>query len=195
MLNELGSYTKLIHSIGTTGFGKVFDWSHNVLSKSKNWKQFMLQEWDAYHRLEVLEKYKMLEEAQVKKIKSFLSKSAKWKDLSPHLNHGDIRLKNVIVDDRGKIVAIIDWEDSCSSIAPLWDFSIALHDLSVDEKQAFLKGYGISFDELRELSPALKVLNILNYATTIQGFADNKDKEMKTLYRLRLNGYLDLYTV
>jgi aminoglycoside phosphotransferase (APT) family kinase protein len=53
-----------------------------------------------------------------------------------------MRLKNVMVDEAGKITAVIDWEFCSSNVAPYWD--LALHDLSVDAKQAFLGGYGVS---------------------------------------------------
>ena len=50
-------------------------------------------------------------------------------------------MKNVIVNEAGEIKAILDWEDCSSNCAPYWDFSIALHDLSIDGKQKFLEGY------------------------------------------------------
>lgn len=59
-------------------------------------------------------------------------------------NHGDLRMKNVLVDQDGGICAILDWEKCMSIVAPHWELALALHDLSIDEKQAFLAGYGLS---------------------------------------------------
>ena len=36
------------------------------------------------------------------------------------------------------------WEFCSSNVAPYWDLSLALHDLSIDAKQASLGGYGVS---------------------------------------------------
>jgi aminoglycoside phosphotransferase (APT) family kinase protein len=112
---------------------------------------------------------------------------------APSLNHGDMRLKNVIVDAAGKITAIIDWEECCSQIAPYWDLSVALHDLSVDAKQAFLEGYGLSPKDLGALAPSLRALNIVNYAPAIERAA--RDRVALDWFRARLAGALDLYTL
>jgi hygromycin-B 4-O-kinase len=37
ILRELGHYAALINSIPTTGFGSVFDWSNNQLSRNATW--------------------------------------------------------------------------------------------------------------------------------------------------------------
>ncbi len=63
-----------------------------------------------------------------------------------------MRLKNVVVDDRGTITAVIDWEFCTSNLAPYWDLSVALHDLSIDAKQQFLVGYGLRDSKVREIA-------------------------------------------
>src|SRR6185503_16476324 len=40
ILHKLGKYAKTIHSIPTEGFGSVFNWSKNKLSKNKTWLDF-----------------------------------------------------------------------------------------------------------------------------------------------------------
>jgi aminoglycoside phosphotransferase (APT) family kinase protein len=45
ILQKLGKYARMIHSIPTTGFGKVFDWSKNKLSKKKTWSEFLENYW------------------------------------------------------------------------------------------------------------------------------------------------------
>ena len=136
----------------------------------------------------------MLTKGNYKKLVTLLKKIERWKD-KPTLNHGDIRLKNVIIDDKAKIIAIIDWEDCSSNIAPFWELSIALHDLSIDDKQAFLEGYGLPAEEFSRKAYALKALNIINYAPQIERLAKRKDKKTLEQYRLRLNGYLDMFSL
>jgi hygromycin-B 4-O-kinase len=192
VLHDLGRYAQLIHSIPTSNFGDVFDWSQNKLSKNKTWKEFLNNELAFAGRLQVIEKLNILTKPHLKKFISQFHAIEKWKD-TPCLNHGDLRLKNVIASDNGKILAIIDWENCMSNIAPYWDLSIALHDLSIDEKQCFLDGYGISPEAFEKMSHAIRTINIINYAPILQEISQRKDKHALAWYRLRLNGQMDLY--
>jgi hygromycin-B 4-O-kinase len=193
ILSEFGRYAKLIHTIPTSGFGKVFDWSENQLSKNATWTQFLETEMDLNARLEIIEKSKIMSPANFKSLCRRLKQIRNWTK-KPSLNHGDMRLKNVIINDAGKIIGIIDWEHAISNIAPYWDFSIALHDLSIDGKQQFLEGYGIETAEFSKMAYATKVFNIINYAPKIKRLSDRKDLLALEFYSLRLNGYLDLYS-
>ncbi len=194
ILFEIGHYAQLIHTIRTNNYGNNFDWSKNRLSKNKTWKEYLLDEFNVRERIDILSKNDMLNKAQLKKLSSLVPRMEKWK-VDPVLNHGDLRLKNVIIDNNGKILALIDWEHCCSSIAPYWDLSIALHDLSVDAREEFLKGYGIDPSNFNEIAPFLKVFNILNYAETVSRFAKRKNMKELAFYRLRLQGTLDLFSL
>ena len=104
-------------------------------------------------------------------------------------------MKNVIVNEAGEIKAILDWEDCSSNCAPYWDFSIALHDLSIDGKQKFLEGYEPDVEEFSKKAYALTVFNIINYIPALQGIINKKDKTRLELYKLRLDGSLDLFSI
>jgi aminoglycoside phosphotransferase (APT) family kinase protein len=191
VLRELGNYTRLIHSIPTSSFGQVFDWSHNRLHRNKTWRNYLNNELDVARRMEVLEKANVLTPMHFKKLQSSVERIKTWKQ-TPRLNHGDIRLKNVITNKKGKILAIVDWDNCISSVAPYWDFSIALHDLSVDAKQEFLEGYGVHADEFKSMSYALKTFNTLNYVPYIERIIQRRQSGLLAWYKVRLNGYLDL---
>lgn len=191
VLRELGNYTRLIHSISTTSFGQVFDWSNKRLPRNKTWRDYLNDELEVARRMEVLEQANVLTPTHFKKLQSSVERIEKWKQ-APRLNHGDIRLKNVITNEKGKILAIVDWDNCISSIAPYWDFSIALHDLSVDAKQEFLEGYGVRADEFKSMSYALKTFNTLNYVPYIERIIQRKESGLLAWYKVRLNGYLDL---
>ncbi|MEO5673345.1 MAG: phosphotransferase [Chitinophagales bacterium] len=118
----------------------------------------------------------------------------KWRE-KPALNHGDIRTKNILIDDKGKISAIFDWENCISTIVPYWDLSISLHDLNLDEKQEFLAGYGIKEMEFSRIAKAVKAFNLINYAPVIQRIAARKQTRLIEHYRLRFNGLPDLYSL
>jgi aminoglycoside phosphotransferase (APT) family kinase protein len=193
IIHELGRYTALINSIPTSGFGGTFDWSSNQLSRNETWQEFLDKELQVQARLELMEKHRILSPALVTKIRSTLG-GVGGVSLRPALNHGDIRLKNVIVDGDGLITAIIDWEHCMSNIAPAWELSLALHDLAVDEKEEFLKGYGLSESDIADLAPVMKALNLINYAPEIERALDSDNTAQLERYRTRLSGALDLYS-
>jgi hygromycin-B 4-O-kinase len=193
IVNELGRYAALINSVRTKGFGATFDWSKNKLSRNVNWQEFLNDELQLTHRLKVLESWRLITESTSAKLRKLL-KQADRKSQSPVLNHGDLRLKNVLVDKQGKITAIVDWEHCVSNIVA-WDFSIALHDLSIDERQQFLMGYGVTETRFTALAPLVKALNIANYAPVVEHLSTRERTLKLKQLRLRLKGYLDLYSV
>lgn len=192
ILNELGRLAARINSIRTRSFGQTFDWSENKLSKNKTFKEWLHEEYDAEGKLELLRKHKMLTPQRAKAIEKIFADAARSNG-RPVLNHSDLRLKNVIADEDGKIQAVIDWEGCTSNIPPAWELSLALHDLGPDEMQAFLEGYEIKPKKLEESMPLVRAYNITNYATAVGEVA--KDKKLLEHYRLRLSGLLDLYSV
>lgn len=194
IVREMGRYAVLINSIKTDGFGSTFDWSSNLLSRNESWTDYLESELRFEDRLRLLEKRKMLEPAQIKKIRKILLDAGK-ENSKPALNHGDIRLKNVMVDESGRITAFLDWEDCTSNLAPAWELSISLHDLSTDEKQVFLEGYGLKEKEIVELMPLIKAINFINYAPAIERLANEKDAASLEKYQTRLSGALDFFSL
>lgn len=194
LIEEMGHYAALIHSISTHHFGTSFDWTRNKLSKNDTWKNYLHNELNVQQRLSVLIKNKMLPPASLTKLKALIKKMEAWKG-KPCLHHGDLRLKNVMADKTGRITALIDWDNCKSSIGAYWDLSIALHDLTVDEKFTFLKGYGVTMKNFSSMAPFLKALNILNYAPVVERLVQLKHKQKLERYRVRLSGHVDLYAV
>lgn len=195
VLREMGRLTALIHGIETSGFGHTFDWSSNRLSRNETWKEYLHGELKVQPRLAVLEQHQMLGKDQLKALRAIICDMESWNDPKPTLNHGDMRLKNVVVDEAGRITAVIDWEFCTSNVAPYWDLSLALHDLSIDANDEFLTGYGLTEAELRETAPVLKAINLLNYAPYVERAAEEGDKPKLERYRTRLSGALDFYSL
>lgn len=194
IIREMGRYASLINSIRTTGFGNNFDWHNRKQLKRFSWPDYLDQEWLLADRFRILEEQKMLSSRQIKVLRGILDEAKKLKESSA-LNHGDLRLKNVIVDEDGEITAIVDWEESLSTMAPHWEVSIALHDLSIDEKHLFIEGYGLSHADIEDMALLMKAFNILNYATAIRRAAEEEDRKTLTECRLRLHGCLDLFSL
>ena len=193
IVHEIGRYAQVINSIRTTNFGSNFDWTTNGPQHS-TWAEYLNNEWQFEQRLGVFAQHKMLSGQQIQKLRKIKIDSRTMR-IEPALNHGDLRLKNVIVDDDGEIAAILDWEDCLSTIAPQWDLSISLHDLSIDEKHLFLEGYGLGLTQAEEMSPLIKAFNIVNYSNAIAGAAETGDHKSLAEFRLRLSGALDLYSL
>jgi hygromycin-B 4-O-kinase len=191
---ELGALAKRIHGIRTQGYGRTFDWSSNTLSKRETWRDYLAKELRVAERIETLERWKMLPPPALRRLRATVRRMEKW-EVRPALTHADLRLKNVIVDEAGRIGAVIDWENCESNLAPHWDLAFALHDLGVDAKEAFVEGYGLRAKELLELAPAVRAINLLGYAPAVEAMAAQKDRRGLERYRARLGGALDLYAI
>jgi aminoglycoside phosphotransferase (APT) family kinase protein len=193
IVGELGRYAKVINSIRTRGFGETFDWSNNELSRNRTLKEYLEGEYRYDSRIETLQRSKLCPAETLKYLKGVLREMLKIKT-RPALNHGDLRLKNAIVDEAGKIVAILDWEKATSNIAPHWELSVALHDLGVDAREKFIAGYGITPKRLGQIAPYVKAFNLLNYTDKINEALAAKDRSALEKFRTRLSGYFDLYS-
>ena len=193
IVHDMGRYAQVINSIRTTNFGSNFDWTMNG-PKHNTWAEYLDREWDPEKRLRVLEQHQMLSTERIARLRTIIDET-RTMQVEPSLNHGDLRLKNVIVDDDGEIAAIIDWDDCLSTIAPPWELSIALHDLSIDEKHSFLEGYGLATKQVEEMSPLIKAFNIINYSGAIEAAFETQDHKAIANFRLRLSDALDMYSV
>jgi aminoglycoside phosphotransferase (APT) family kinase protein len=194
VLREMGHYTALINSIATTDFGHNFDWSPNELSRHHSWKEYLEDGLRVDGLVKTFTRSKILSAANLKKIKEGVKRLASLTG-KPTLNHGDMRLKNVMLDDKDAICAIIDWEHATSNLAPYWELAIALHDLGIDEREAFLEGYGLAPKDYGKVSDAVKVLNILHYASVVGTVLKRKDRARLAHLEQRLNGAHDLYSL
>jgi aminoglycoside phosphotransferase (APT) family kinase protein len=194
LLEELGGYAAKINAIPTHDFGPMFDWSPNKLSRRRTWQEYLDAELRVEERCEVLERAGLLERANLSKLRGQIKRMRQWEG-KPTLSHGDLRLKNLILDDQGKITAILDWEKTTSNLAPYWELSLALHDLTVDEKEMFLRGYGLDPKAYAKLAPGIKALNLLNYAKTARIAMAHRNKALLLSLRIRLNGGWDLYSL
>lgn len=192
ILHDLGRYAEMINSIRTAGFGTDFDWTTDETNAT--WEAYLEREFELEKRLELFLTNRILPEAEINQLREII-KGPQTKNVTPALNHSDLRLKNVIVDESGDIAAIVDWEECISTIAPQWELSIALHDLSIDEKHAFIDGYGLSTDQMQEMAPLVKIFNILNYSVAVETAVEKNDDKTLNHLKLRLNGSLDLYSV
>jgi aminoglycoside phosphotransferase (APT) family kinase protein len=192
ILHDLGRYAAQINSIRTSGFGTEFDWTRQETNAT--WEAYLEKEFELDKRLQLFSSNRILSDAKINQLAEII-RGVQTKHFTPSLNHSDLRLKNAIVDEGGDIAAIIDWEDCLSTIAPQWELSVALHDLSIDEKHAFIEGYGLSSGDIHEMAPLIKAFNILNYSAVVETAVEKGDHKQLGELKLRLNGCFDLYSL
>ena len=197
IIHSMGRYAAMINSIQTHGFGSNFDWTGEEKS-IESWENYLAEEFELEKRLHLLSTNHILPDAEIQQLSEIIKSAQTFEhpqSNGPALNHSDLRLKNIIVDESGDIAAIVDWEECLSTIAPQWELSIALHDLSIDEKQLFIEGYGLSNEMVEKMAPLIKAFNLLNYATTIELAVEKSDHKSLNDLKLRLKGSLDLYSL
>lgn len=192
LLGELGRLAAKLHTVRTHGHGQMFDWSSNQLSHCASWGAYLDNGMDADARLVQLQRARMLSKPQADSLHEALAEMRRWRK-PPVLNHGDLRLKNLVVDDAGEVQALIDWDESVSAPAPYWDVAIALHDLNDDEKEAFLDGYGMTPRVYAQALRFLRLLNVLHYGIAVEQLVGQKDRTRIAWYRTRMQGQFDLF--
>jgi len=161
---QLGKYARLIHSIRVAGFGlKMSDLTEGDCRNS--WLEYLDYNIDSLNERDELLRLNVVTESQSKIIRAIFE-NLKEKTFNFGLNHGDISLKNVIVDEACR-VNLIDWGSAEASIVPHHDLiemlKMNMLENAPDKKeiQAFLDGYGISQIEFEQMMPELESLLLL----------------------------------
>ena len=193
IIHEMGHYAQIVNSIPTKGFGANFDLARHRF-KCHTWSDFLDNEWELERRLHLFTAHKILSQRAVTKLRKTINETRTLR-IKPSMSHADLRLKNVMVDDDGEIAAIIDWEECLSTIAPQFELSISLHDLSIDEKHVFIDGYGLDSEAVAPMAELIRAFNIINYSDAIERAVEVRDHKMLAEVRLRLNGGLDMYSL
>ena len=192
---EMGRYAARLHRVRTHGYGREFDASNRRLARQSSWRDYLHSELAVEQAIDTLRRHRMLNADQLVALREAVEEMSRW-TRRPALQHGDLRLKNLIVEaDSGRIVALLDWENCLSGPPPYWDLSIALHDLGMDQKEALLDGYGLSAGAYARALPFLRAFNVLNYAPTIAELARRHDRRGLAWCRVRLAGGFDLNLV
>lgn len=192
-LRQIGELTARIHGIQMQGFGpSALDPPSTGAPRRHTWGAHLEGDLHASERIATLEKLGMFLPDNAEKMRRTLAHMGGWRR-NPVLHHGDMRLKNVIVDEAGKISAVIDWDNCTASVPALFDLAVALHDLNIDEKQVLLQGYGYGPRELTKAIAYMRLLNALNYTPFIVALAERGDKTHLNWLRARMAGDFNLY--
>jgi tRNA A-37 threonylcarbamoyl transferase component Bud32 len=161
---ELGRYTKLIHSIKVSGFGEnLINPKRRIFKDS--WKRYLDYNIKSLTDKDKLIKLKVLTKDQSKEVKKIFLDIKKQK-YTFGLNHGDVSVRNTLVEKSGK-VNLLDWGCAEAHIIPHFDFiNVIGHQIENNkptnkELREFIKGYGMSQKEFEHLKPQLTKLMLL----------------------------------
>lgn len=178
---ELGKYARLIHSIAVHGFGsKLSDITEGDARKS--WLRYLESNIDSLTENDPLIKLKVLTPLQSKLIKDVFA-DLRGREFTFGLIHGDISLRNIIVDKRGR-VHLLDWGSAEAGVVPHHDLIEILMMKMVeggpDDAQigAFLDGYGISPAEFKQMTPELESLLVLRSFNHLRWALDSNVEEL-----------------
>jgi aminoglycoside phosphotransferase (APT) family kinase protein len=161
---QLGRYARVIHSIEVTGFGlKLQDLTEG--DSRQSWLEYLNYNIESLNENDELIKLGVVTQSQSRVIRAIFE-DLKREAFNFGLNHGDLSLKNVIVDESGK-VNLLDWGSAEASIVPHHDLiqMLKMNMLENDPDsaaiQSFLDGYGISESEFEQIRPTLESLLLL----------------------------------
>ncbi|MBB3128383.1 aminoglycoside phosphotransferase (APT) family kinase protein [Paenibacillus rhizosphaerae] len=157
---RLGEYAKLIHSIQVKGYGEnLIDPVHGEFQSPPHAGSDGTWQGYVQHNINSLTEHdRLIELGVINQMESERIKN-RFEDLKSEpfrfgLNHGDISLKNTIVNQANQVI-LLDWNAKVSvvphaTVAQLMHYQILGLDESpnTEEFQAFMEGYGISGEDL-----------------------------------------------
>jgi aminoglycoside phosphotransferase (APT) family kinase protein len=196
MLTSIGEYASMIHTIKTEGYGEIFDWSSNVLSKQTSWDDYLEKGLHLNERIEFYERSKgsILSEENYKKLENAVKKIRNLK-FEPSLAHGDFLPKNVIVNNAGEVISIIDWESAKSHAATYWDLSTTLNNIKEEERELVVKGYKLPQKEFKTIEREIDALWVLKKWDVVAPAFENQKKDEVKSYATKLNNALNRHKV
>ncbi|SDX50448.1 phosphotransferase family protein [Paenibacillus sp. CF384] len=163
---QLGAYVKRIHAIDVKGFGEeLFDPSAGEFKSPPHpgsdgsWQgyvQYNINSLTEHDRLIDLGVISQAESVRVREIFEAVKRTA----YRFGLNHGDLSLKNMMVNSEGQ-VRLLDWGSAEVHVVPDGDIIQAMQGILIgdgpnaEELDAFLEGYGQRLDDLTNLKPLM----------------------------------------
>lgn len=178
---KLGEYARRIHEIEVGGFGLSFR-DMTTGDSRQGWLEYL-----EYNIASLNERDELLSLGVISKPHSkFFRKlfaGLKQRNFRFGLNHGDLSLKNTIVDGSGTI-HLIDWGSAEASIVPHHDLiellkmNLLENNPHSAEYSAFLKGYGFSGDDYAQIAADLKALSVLRAFDKLRWALDRKIPEL-----------------
>lgn len=190
---ELGRYAKAIHSISSKGFG---DYMSSPGVFGGDWNRYVDYNIQGLDESDKLLSMNVLTAEQSKKIKT-LFENLKEEAFNFGLNHGDISLKNVIVNN-DKVV-LLDWGSSESHVVPHFDIVEVLQssfDFDSENQyfKAFISAQGITDEDFLNLKPSVDAVILLRAIDHLRWAIDKKTEKVEHMAEVvdRVLSYLKI---
>ncbi|MDA2921918.1 aminoglycoside phosphotransferase family protein [Patescibacteria group bacterium AH-259-L07] len=174
---QIGEYAALINSIKTYGYGGRFQFQPHQDkdgNSHKNWIEYIDRGINMVLKSTLLVKNDVIRREEVSKIKSELEEIKVWQ-FKPRLGHGNLALKNTIVNKNGRVVAVLDWGDAVSHRAPHFELATTLFWINLAEQKAFLNGYGLSIERYEAIRKDVEKLQLLEHLGSAIWYIQRKD--------------------
>jgi aminoglycoside phosphotransferase (APT) family kinase protein len=160
----LGGYARLVHSVAVPGFGLTMS---EILEDDarESWSRHLEYNIESLNADDPLLGLEVIDLAGSKAARE-LFVGLRRREFTFGLNHGDLSLRNTIVDARGR-VTLLDWGSAEAAAVPHHDLIQLMKEGMTEgepgggEFRAFLGGYGISAAELGRMRPELEALLLL----------------------------------
>ena len=161
---KLGEYARAIHTIETDGFGvNLPDFTSG--DARGGWLRYVDYNVESLNERDELLRLGVLEWEQSARVRAIFEE-LRSREFRFGVNHGDLSLKNTIVDGAGR-VHLLDWGTAFADIVPHHDLvQLLKKQLTEGEPDgeamaAFLAGYGMAREEYEALLPELESVLLL----------------------------------
>lgn len=168
---QIGEYAKRIHGIRTEGYGEQLTDPDRGLFRSPphngfdgSWRSFVQYNRDSLTGDDRLLELGVITVSESRKAE-LLFESFRSAPLDFGLNHGDLSLKNTVVDPQGR-VHLLDWGSAEVNLVPYRDFIEPLRYMENGQLEApffsaFLEGYGLNQREYDDMQHELNGYRLL----------------------------------
>lgn len=145
---QIGSAAAHINQVRTTGLEyDLFTKLHSV-----SWEAFITQKigelekfWPTFRHWKSQRREPFFSGDELAAIFRAMEPLKTYRASRRSLIHIDLAPRNVLVDDKGRVAAVLDW-DSAKSFPPEHQVGATTFWLTPDEEKAFLKGYRVKYD-------------------------------------------------
>lgn len=174
---SMGAYTRQIHTIDAPGYGKLKYWEDHPLPYYNTWTSYIDSELQRIFQENKRILMPYISDAVISSANHNLQEMKHWQ-FEPKIQHGNVDVKNVIVDPSGSIQAFIDWDDAVFACPPAYELAQTLPWMdNNDHIHAFLNGYGISASQLTNMETHIELIHLLtlfDYLLSAIGYHDER---------------------
>ena len=161
---KLGEYARAIHAVEVDGFGvDLPDFTSG--DARGGWLRYVDYNVESLNGRDELLRLGVLAPGQSARVRAVFE-GLRGREFRFGLNHGDLSLRNTIVDDAGR-VHLLDWGTASADVVPHRELAQLLKEQWVKGEPddaatgAFLEGYGMGRGEYERLLPELESVLLL----------------------------------